>query len=140
MNQSVSPQPIRLRLSPSVKADLSIACIHGRVIDCKKVPVLILALSPVSMEITTNLLLPVFGHYVLSFEFQIERVWLKQYGQVALRKKEDNLYRYDISFVPNESNRRMLTGLLNEYIRRTRPKHVEIHQLYSKLSRYDSIG
>ncbi|MGG4034098.1 hypothetical protein ABEV74_10410 [Paenibacillus cisolokensis] len=126
---------VRLRLTDTKLADLTIREVKGQPVTAKCCKVLIHKIAPDGLSFLTYLRFPVSRDYKLQICLSLSGQPIQAGGQVISRKKQENLYLYDLLFVDLSSSKLALVRLLNETLIRQSPRQARIHQMYRRMSR-----
>lgn len=126
---------LRLQLTPSLIADLTVCEIRGQAIVTRSRPVLVLNASQGGLAFMSVLDLPVSEHYTLKLNLD-EPMGIELRGQIRWKREQGNFYEYGIEYVPapTASQQHKIICLLNRLLLQQSPSQAKIHSLYQHLS------
>ena len=105
----------RINLDFPLSASMTLIRIHGRKVELGRTEVLVEDIGLGGLRFLSDIRLPVNRDIILEFETEILGNTIKMYGSVVWMKElKFGIYQYGLEFSMDESERSVLTQLLNK--------------------------
>ena len=105
----------RINLDFPLVASMTLIRIHGRKVELGRTEVLVEDIGLGGLRFLSDIRLPVHREIILEFETKILGNTIKMYGSVVwMRELKSGIYQYGLEFSMDESERSVLTQLLNK--------------------------
>lgn len=131
--QVIRRDQVRISVRDKVDAAITICNVFGQHVEAGTTPVLLEDISLSGMKFQTFLKFPVNKNYTLRVRVTLGEWDFSLLAHVLWRRKEENLYVYGCSFLPDNKLRRALAAALQDKLRLMNPTYYRIHQLYQRM-------
>ena len=132
-NHSIQRDQIRISVRDKVDAAITIHNVFGQDVETGTTPVILEDISLSGMKFQTFLKFPVNKDYTLRVRLTLGEWDFSLLAYVVWRRKEENLFVYGCSFLPDDKLRRALAAAIGEQLRLMNPRNYRIHQLYHRM-------
>ncbi|AJY73980.1 PilZ domain-containing protein [Paenibacillus beijingensis] len=124
---------IRLKLTNTVLADITIREVKGKLVYTKSRKVLVHNISPEGLSFSTVLRFPVSKDCMLQFQIMLNGQTLNLQGYVVWSQKQDNMYYYGLQLTGISISRQQMISLLNDMLILQSPTNMKAHYKYRNL-------
>lgn len=124
---------IRLKLTNTVLADITIREVKGKLVYTKSRKVLVHNISPEGLCFSTDLRFPVSRDCLLQFHIMLNGHPLILQGYVVWNQKQDNINCYGLQLLHSSVSRSQMVSLLNDMLILLSPGKMKAHYKYRNL-------